>query len=466
MWCIIIGILFCTIKVSSNISTYEIHNANTNYTVLQTTLPHDVYPGFEVFNLKLKGSSQLLETGFNKFFSLLSNGVLMTTADLGALVEIPVKLLILEENSVNRSGHVYELLIQVIDRNKILRIFNENLGEGSIEENAVSGTPINGLLEIRVCGNFPVHVNLLQEDDGSRPFAFLMSDTKEIKFNLTLLHPEINLRLVTTEPLDSEYKSLRKVRIEVFDFRFITQVKIEGLIHILNLNDNRPVFDRKEYCFIVRPENSSELVQNNKNNIQWKRFSVLGKVHATDADGDILSYYLLTPNEYVIVIPQTGDVLLVNGPNLTNKSNYEVEVLIQAHDLHPSSLTSSSPAKVTIRFLTSIETQNNLYEYTNQFSNSTEITFSPNHRIYKRRITRAVRPTKRIEFTEADGDIEGKIIFHLEKENERETYKIRDDNKWITVGSNGTIRVKQKWDYEELGPDKAIDFWVTITNSG
>jgi len=77
-----------------------------------------------------------------------------------------------------------------------------------------------------------------------------------------------------------------------------------------------------------------------------------------------------------------------------------------------------------------------------------------------------VRPTKKVDFTEADGNVEGKIAFLLEKENEKETYKIRDENKWVTVGSNGSVMVKQKWDYEELGPEKTIDFWVTITNTG
>lgn len=84
----------------------------------------------------------------------------------------------------------------------------------------------------------------------------------------------------------------------------------------------------------------------------------------------------------------------------------------------------------------------------------------------KRRVTRAVRPTKRIEFTEADGEPEGKIVFQLEKESEHETFKIRDENPWVTVEPNGAVRVKKKWDYEELGKEKTIDFWVIITNTG
>jgi hypothetical protein len=44
--------------------------------------------------------------------------------------------------------------------------------------------------------------------------------------------------------------------------------------------------------------------------------------------------------------------------------------------------------------------------------------------------------------------------------------KIRDENPWVTVEPNGAVRVKKKWDFEELGREKTIDFWVIITNSG
>lgn len=86
------------------------------------------------------------------------------------------------------------------------------------------------------------------------------------------------------------------------------------------------------------------------------------------------------------------------------------------------------------------------------------------HHIEKRRVTRAVRPTKRIDFSETDGEMEGRIVFALEKETEREKFKIRDENPWITVDENGDVRVKKRWDFEELGPEKTIDFWVTINN--
>ena len=79
----------------------------------------------------------------------------------------------------------------------------------------------------------------------------------------------------------------------------------------------------------------------------------------------------------------------------------------------------------------------------------------------------AVRPTKRTEFTEADGQPAGKVVFRLEKESKHEKFKIRDENPWVTVEPNGSVRVKKRWDYEELNEyyeRKIIDFWVIISN--
>ena len=55
-------------------------------------------------------------------------------------------------------------------------------------------------------------------------------------------------------------------------------------------------------------------------------------------------------------------------------------------------------------------------------------------------------------------------IVKLEKESESETFKIRDENPWVTVEPNGAVRVKKRWDFEELGREKTIDFWVIISN--
>ena len=192
----------------------------------------------------------------------------------------------------------------------------------------------------------------------------------------------------------------------------------------------------------------------NQSNV-WKRFAAVGTVAATDADGDKVAYRLAVPSNLVVIVPQTGDMLLAGEPPSTLGEDVEYEITVEAHDLRTPSRTSEVPAQVWLQFNSQPQDSDNLQHLEGE-----------EHRISKRRVTRAVRPTKRIEFTEADGETEGRVVFQLEKETERETFKIRDENPWATVEPNGAVRVKKKWDYEELGPEKTIDFWVTITNAG
>ncbi|GLH00432.1 Neural-cadherin [Gryllus bimaculatus] len=188
----------------------------------------------------------------------------------------------------------------------------------------------------------------------------------------------------------------------------------------------------------------------------------IGGVTARDADGDKVAYRLAAPSNLVVIVPQTGDLLLAGDPPLEAGEDMEYEIAVDAHDLRHPSRTAKAPAQVYLRFSLPAEEDG---EGDEEAGNEVDAAEAHGRR-EKRRVTRAVRPTKRIEFTEADGENEGRVVFQLEKETERETFKIREENPWVTVEPNGAVRVKKKWDYEELGPEKTIDFWVTITNAG
>ncbi len=251
-----------------------------------------------------------------------------------------------------------------------------------------------------------------------------------------------------------------------------------------------------------------------------KEFPVLGSLSAVDADDkDSIVYRLTSPTDVLIVVPQTGEVVLTKNPlNMTAGS--KMEFLVEAHDLRPPFRTSVQPAQVWLHIFRQAITEEiyGQYEYVNRIANELYYDNEPYrhlrrtyangrkwylkdldvamddgvshhvskklkksfeggrnadlasensiHRIKKRRVTRAVRPTKRIELSETDGENEGKVVFQVEKEAERETFKMREENPWISVDPTGAVRVKKKWDYEELGPEKVIDFWVVITNPG
>ena len=203
-------------------------------------------------------------------------------------------------------------------------------------------------------------------------------------------------------------------------------------VNVENLNDNLPIFNETSTTLMwkIRPENTL-------------KYSKLGQISAHDPDGDPVIYGLDHPDPCCIIVPQTGAVLLVNSESLPAQLTVLAKEKSQPH--------RQSRINLVIDTL-----DNDLID-----DNDLE----PHNR-QKRRATRAVRPTKRTEFTEADGQMEGKIVFQLEKESQHETFKIRDENPWVTVEPNGAVRVKKRWDYEELGREKTIDFWVIITNTG
>lgn len=416
-------------------------------------VPHDVYPGFEVMQFrqspKHPSTYRLLETGFSKYFTVLENGMVMTTSDIGQLVNRPINLIVLEELANRTETH--DLRLYVINRGNMLTFSHENLGEGSVTENSPAATPVDGFPIFHAFGDFPVHYTILPDENGERPFALVEQSSSSSGYNLTLKSHRQAVGVVTARPLDRETKSSYNVVIRASDGNDISTSKISGTVRVTDVNDNSPVFDQEEYNFEVRPENLDTLETDAAP--RWKRFATVGRIAAKDADGDRVAYRLTTPTNLVIIVPQTGELLLAGEPDATANEDSEIEFMVEAHDVRTPSRSSERPARCVVRFLTT--------EPLMLPAPAPEV-----HRIQKRRVTRAVRPTMKVEFLESDGDVEGKIAFSLEKDAERETYKIRDENPWVNVAANGSVTVKQKWDYEELGPDKTIDFWVTITNAG
>lgn len=440
-------------------------------------LPHDTYPGFSIkkisslnnnFNNNHSSnsfatstsspvpSSYKLNSEFSKFFTVLDNGILITTSDLSPLVNKPVNLVVMEETPNSTAKHQLQLFI--MNRKDMLRFPGASLEAfGEIKENQEPGTKVQGvpLLQANSASGMKAITYSIIRGNENDAFILQNSQTKEMKNSLTVKHGDKSgIWLVTQKPLDRETRNNYTVFVQATDDDGMDKAMSKISITVLDENDNRPVFSEKDYKFSVAGTKTKNLEGNSS--VVWNRFTSIGHVMAKDADGDKVSYKLMTPNNFVIIVPQTGELLLAGEPEKT-----ELLLKVEAHDLRTPSLKSDKPVDVLIEFVapdpTSIVVQHLSHdENFNQHS----------HRRDKRRVTRAVRPTKRIEFTEADGDAEGKSVFQLEKETDRETFKIRDENPWVTVEPNGAVRVKKKWDYEELGPEKTIDFWVIITNSG
>lgn len=492
------------------------HSTGSHHTTKSMVLPHDTYPGYSIkviegarqggkesarhknataqhLDRKTKDelSFRLLETGFSKYFTMLSDGFVMTTSDLTPLVNQSVYLKVLEE-TIN-SSQIHQLQLFVLDRKEILKfagISYETVGE--VSENRPIGTRVYGLPQIvarpESAAKLPASITY-SVISGEDAFALQNSETKQVSRSVTVAKDDSKTTavfLVTNKPLDRERKSQHQVVLEATARTRsgqVNKVVTTVMVHVLDENDNRPVFLQKRYDFQMFGERIRDpLLVQNKSDIVWPRFKRIGVVEARDADEDKIAYKLLTPNNYIIIVPQTGELLLVGDPPLhlfdavhrgdvaavqTNGIapvgvGGKVELQVEAHDVRTPSLAAKRPVKVSIEFMAP---ELSILDQQPPGSMTGPVDEHHHHR-EKRRVTRAVRPTKRIEFTEADGSQEGKNVFQLEKETDKETFKIRDENPWVTVETNGAVRVKKKWDFEELGPEKTIDFWVIITNAG
>ncbi|KAH8282995.1 hypothetical protein KR054_011506 [Drosophila jambulina] len=460
----------------------EVEKPSPHHSEMSLVLPHDTYPGFSIKKFKthpvkaVNGSSHhasgggsayhMLDSDYSKYFTVLDDGVVMTTADISPLVNRPVQLVVVEQSPNATNTHNLQLF--VMHRNDMLRFSGSLLdASGEVRENHPPGTRVRGVPLMQAFSGSILDEELAKPKkvrytiiDGNVDDAFALQERKanqNVQVNAKSLvidgDDESGVWLVTNRPLDREERAHYDLSVEASDVDGLDKTVSKIQITVLDENDNRPIFKSLDYKFAIAGQKAVNIDSNSS--VTYKRFAILGKVEATDADGDKIAYRLKTPSNVVIIVPQTGEIMLAGEP-----TSNELLVEVIAHDLRYPSLLSAQPAKVLLEFLAPEPVS-----FIMQHLEHDEINNHSHHR-EKRRVTRAVRPTKRIEFTEADGDTEGKSVFQLEKETDKETFKIRDDNPWVTVETNGAVRVKKKWDYEELGPEKTIDFWVIITNMG
>lgn len=391
-------------------------------------VPHDVAPAHIVHKIKLKEGqvvNRLMDTQYSDYFAVLDNGEVMTVAKLVPLLGKTVTLRV-ATTFEDGDSQVYVIRVAVKDHQSMLRFLKPEY-DATVYESLPAGTELQGLDELEAMGEEDVKYELL---GGHSVFA--------------LHHVGGIPTVVTRKSLDREAQDMYKLTLRAHDKEGMDMAEAKINVHILDMNDHAPVFTQNMFYFFV-PLNVT-------------RFDKIGRVTAHDGDGDVVVYRLAYPSNTFTIVPQTGEIMLIEPPETMV---YELE--LEAFDKRKPTLYSDTLAKAHIEFR---------YPGDSLFTgetNDVDYDLYPEHALSKRSATRVkrgqLRHTKELVFSEADGAVEGKVVFQLEKEIQWETFKIRDDNPWVEVDANGAVRVKKKWDYEELGPEKTIDFWVTITNN-
>ena len=453
-WCttallgpILIGLLLCCSYCASDVIHQELENGE-EHTVLpeivySVTIPKDVSSAHIVQKIPLhhgQAIEEFIPTTHSDYFAVLDDGVVMTVDKVSPLVGSSVKLQV-QTRYPNGATRMYVIRVSIKERSDLLR-FLLPAYEAKVYENLPPGTELQGLEELEAVG-------------GAGEIRYELKGPTAHYF---AVHRAISgLPVVTTQrSLDTEAQKRHEFRIIASDTEGDDLAEALVTVAVMDVNDHAPVFTQSVFYFFV-PMNMS-------------RFETVGKVSAHDGDGDKVLYRLVYPSNTFTVVPQTGEIMLIGPPEATV---YELE--LEAFDKRRPTQYSENLAKAHIEFHYTSNTLFNLEPLEEETHNNWLLEEAYPERdlalhvddqtLLSRKKRSQVRHTKEMKFSEADGSIEGKVVFQLEKEIQWETFKIRDDNPWVEVDPNGAVRVKQKWDYEALGPEKTIDFWVKITNN-
>jgi hypothetical protein len=438
LWTIVLIILMSNIDISAaHPSSHPSINNIDNDLIESILIPYDAYPGFEVkkFNSKLinynkndinkeiessiESTFHLISNAFSSHFAILSDGLVMTTKNISDLLNQNIVIIIREDASPHYIRD-RTLVLKVLQNTKNALKFNSNQVLGHINENEEKGSVVNGLEDLKVLGI-----------KSKYPLKFsIISGNEENLFKLLTPYPNsTSFTLIANKPLDREFKPFHDLIIEVRSDNEIATTNVR--IDVIDLNDNSPQFERSFYEFQIPSDTEP--------------FTIIGNLSATDADKDIPSYHLTKRHPLFTLIPKTGQIMLIKKPNI---KSYKLSVYA-SDNRKPSRLSPLLPVLVQV------------YENENTENITLFDVFNPTVSLIRHK--RSVRPTKSYEYKESDGAVQGMIVFQLDKKHAQEVYKIETPNRWVNVDTSGAVKVKESWDYEQLGKEKTIDFWVYAT---
>ncbi|XP_037558353.1 neural-cadherin isoform X4 [Dermacentor silvarum] len=391
-------------------------------------LPDDVYPGLSVKQLPYLGQSFGLtgEPRVARCFSVLSDGLLMVATNVSHLVGKPGKLVLTETDFPSwprtQQDRVQELLVHVIPKQQLLKFPKAEL-RGAVLENECAGTTVLELDGATRDASRDVQYELLPDEDGSHE-----------DFNVSRLYANsTRLALRTSRPLDRERRRRYELKLRASDD--VDSALTRLLVDVLDVNDNDPVADREAYVFRVARD--------------AEPYSIVGNVSASDADGDSVSFRLAERHPFFTVVPKTGELMVTRGlapqsylmavrvSDRGKPQRFGRTVAVKVEVFEPE------PAPPTPRFLDHEQQQTRV-----------------------RRSTVTIRPTKTYRFEETKGRDVNKTVFTLDKKAVDETFELEKPDRWVYVSPNGDVRVKEKWDYEQLDKEKSIDFWVLARSPG
>ncbi|KAK7084459.1 hypothetical protein SK128_023054 [Halocaridina rubra] len=406
-----VGTALAVVAAAATLAVVAQELASLPEVMYSVAVPHDVSPAHIVHKIKLKDGQtilKMLDSENSDYFAMLDNGDIMTVTRLWPLLGKTVTLKVNTRYPDGRT-QLFVIRVAVKDHEAMLRFLKPEY-DAFVYENLPAGTELQGLDELEATGEEDIKYELL---GGHSVFA--------------LHHVGGIPTIVTKKSLDREAQDMYKLTLRAYDKEGMDMTEAKINVHIYDMNDHPPVFTQSMFYFFV-PLNVT-------------RFEKIGRVVAHDGDGDKVVYRLAYPSNTFTIIPQTGEIMLIEPPETMV---YELE--LEAFDKRKPTLYSDTLAKAHIEFRYPGDSL-----FTGE-SNDIDYDIYPDHALSKRsagggRVKRGqLRHTKEMVFSEADGAVESKVVFQLEKEIQWETFKIRDDNPWVEVDLNGAVRLDTQMD--------------------
>ena len=173
-----------------------------------------------------------------------------------------------------------------------------------VTERSTLSKVISAILPQNVQPSDLILKNLNEEENESVPFTISFNKSSDGENESSLGKFEIR----TSSWLDYEKTSSFKIGLsekESNDRSIISPTLLNLTVDVINVNDNLPVFKSNEAVWRF-PSNA-------------RRYMVIGKAQASDADGDEIIYEFrggkkVAGSGCCIIVPKTGEIMLVETP--------------------------------------------------------------------------------------------------------------------------------------------------------
>lgn len=320
--CFAITLLFGAVGFSLDLEDeFSVDCLKETSVVRRVNVAHDVSPGYIVTSVAFIGQSMSLgnagcrptgDENYTRYFDVLTNGDIIVTADIRELIYREINIVI--NSQFHKESWQDHVVIHVVDGSGMIR-FPQNSYVGHVFENLPSGSIVRDLDNLYAVG----------EGVEGRSLRYALVDGRNDLFELLRDDYDGTLQILTRDGLDYESESQYLLTIAaVIHGSNVEPVFTRVWVIVDNVNDNEPQM--------------SSLFYEGRVNASDEPGREITTVHATDADGDVLTYHIFGRHGSFGIHKHNGSIFL-------SKSGYRLQ-----NDIYEFQVYASDGVKIPSQF--------------------------------------------------------------------------------------------------------------------